>query len=125
MTAFGFELCCANSGPVTEENPAIPGEQLILYATGLGLPQPRVERTGFKYDGPLTEPVEFVNSLAGGKTANILQASLAQGQVGVYEVHLELNTDIPTNLRTQLWIAQDIYVSNIVTFPVVNPKPPQ
>jgi len=36
-------------------------------------------------------------------------------------VELELNSDIPSDPFTQLTIAQDIYVSNIVTFPVVNP----
>ena len=46
---------------------------------------------------------------------------MKQGGVGVYELKLLLNPDIPTNAQTQLTIAQDIYVSNIVTFPVVNP----
>ncbi|MEO7651115.1 MAG: IPT/TIG domain-containing protein, partial [Bryobacteraceae bacterium] len=124
MTALGSALCCANAGPVTADNPALPGETLIVYATGLGLPNPRVEVTGIQYRGPDTDPVEFVSSLAGGKTANVLLASLKQGQVGIYEVHLELNSDLPTNPFTQLTIAQDIYVSNIITFPVFNPRPP-
>jgi len=46
------------------------------------------------------------------------------GAVGRYIVELELNSDIPTDPLTELTIAQDIYVSNIVTFPVVNPNPP-
>ncbi|MGH9658254.1 MAG: hypothetical protein ACRD96_06900, partial [Bryobacteraceae bacterium] len=71
------------------------------------------------------DPVEFLSSLAGGKTANVLLATLQQGAVGIYEVHLELNSDIPTNPFTQLTIAQNIYVSNIITFPVFNPKPPE
>ena len=36
---------------------------------------------------------------------------------------LELNSDLPTNPLTQFTIAQDIFVSNIVTFPLVNPVP--
>ena len=35
---------------------------------------------------------------------------------------MQLNADIPTNPQTQLTIAQDIYVSNIVTFPVFIPN---
>ncbi len=123
MTAFTSATCCANSGLVTPENPAIPGERLILYTTGLGISQPRTEVTGIKYDGPETEPNEFVSSLAGGKTANILKATLKQGEVGIYEVLIELNSDLPTNPFTQLTIAQDVYVSNIITFPLVNPNP--
>jgi len=42
----------------------------------------------------------------------------------VYEVDLELNPDLPTDPFTQLTIAQEFYVSNIVTIPVVNPNPP-
>jgi hypothetical protein len=37
-------------------------------------------------------------------------------------VHLELNSDLPTNSKTQVTIAQDIYVSNVVTFPLKNPN---
>jgi len=80
-------------------------------------------RTGFAYDGPATnEPNEFVSSLAGGKTANVLYAALKPGFIGIYEVHLELNSDLPTNSKTQVTIAQDIYVSNVVTFAIKNPK---
>jgi hypothetical protein len=35
---------------------------------------------------------------------------------------LELNSDLPTNSKTQVTIAQDIYVSNVVTFAIKNPK---
>jgi hypothetical protein len=126
MTALTPQLCCANIGRVTQDNPASPGETIIVYATGLGISEPLSDRqsTGIKYTGPVTDPRAFVSSLAGGKTANVLLASLQPGGVGVYEVHLELNSDIPTNPFTQLTIAQDVYVSNIITIPVVNPNPP-
>jgi uncharacterized protein (TIGR03437 family) len=61
--------------------------------------------------------------VAGGKTANVLGAGLAPGQVGVYEVDLELNSGLTSDPYTQLWIAQDIYISNTITLPVVNPNP--
>ena len=63
----------------------------------------------------------FVSSLAGGKTANVLYSALKPGAIGIYEVHLELNSDLPTNYKTQVTIAQDIYVSNVVTFALKNP----
>lgn len=122
-------LCCANSGPITPQNPANPGETIVVYATGLGLVKPEEAKqgqvTGGIYTGPeLNDPVEFVSSLAGGKTANVLSAGMRPGSIGLYEVILELNSDLPTDPATQLTIAQDIYVSNIVTFPLVNPNPP-
>ena len=40
LTALSPALCCANVAysPVTMDNPALPGEVVIVYATGLGLP---------------------------------------------------------------------------------------
>jgi uncharacterized protein (TIGR03437 family) len=130
MTPLSTALCCANQEgtPITEANPAVPGETIIVYATGLGLVQPQaavdVLATGFKYAGPeLNWPNAPIDAIAGGKTANVLFAGMKQGSVGLYELKLQLNSDIPTNPQTQLTIAQQVYVSNIVTFAVVNPKP--
>ena len=134
LTATNTTLCCANvaNSPVTQDNPAVPGETIIVYATGLGLPvitsdiQPFVT-TGVQYptNGPVTVPVNFVSSLAGGKTANVLSASLQPGgSVGTFQVLLQLNSSMPTDPFTNLYIAQDIYISNIVTFPVVAPTTP-
>jgi len=123
LTATGTALCCANTGQVTKDKPAIPGETITIYATGLGLLNTPMTgyATGRRYDGPVNSPVESVSSLAGGKTANVLLASPLPGTVGVFQVQLELNSDIPTDPLTQLTIAQFVYVSNIVTFPVKKP----
>jgi uncharacterized protein (TIGR03437 family) len=132
MTALNSELCCANTAgaPVTEDNPAQPGETIVVLASGLGLVGPEAAKaamkTGRPYDGPeINDPLEFVSSLIGGRTANVLFAGLKRGAVGVYEVHLELNPDLPTNLKTEGWIAQSFQISNIFTIPVVSRKPRQ
>ena len=132
MTALNTEMCCANEAgaQVTEDNPAIPGETIVVLATGLGLVGPEEAQeamvTGKPYAGPvLNDVTEFVSSMAGGKTANVLFAGLVQGLVGVYEVHLELNTDIPTNPQTSAYIAQSFQISNYFMIPVVNPKAAQ
>ncbi len=129
LTATGSATCCTNvaGSLVTEENPAVPGETIIVYATGLGLVKPDEARlaivTGGKFTGTdVNEPNEMVSSLVGAKTANLLQADLMPGMVGIYEVHLELNSDLPTNPVTQMTLAQDVYVSNIATIPIYNPK---
>ena len=124
VTPFAPALCCPNQGLITEDNPAIPGETFTIYATGLGLSEPRTEITGVKYRDVQTDPQEFVAALFGGKTANVLLATLKEGEVGVYQVDLELNGDIPTNPLTQGTIFQSFFVSNIITIPVVNPIPP-
>ncbi len=131
VTPFNEALCCANEAGslVTEDNPALPGGTIVVYATGLGLIRPdeaqQLVRTGVKYTGPaFNEPVEFVSSLAGGKTANVLATGLKPGSIGIYEVHLELNSGQETNPFTQLTIAQSDYISNVVTIPVFNPAIP-
>jgi sugar lactone lactonase YvrE len=127
MTATNSALCCANvaGAPITNDNPALPGETIVVLATGLGLPtvlDSVVTGQAWPDSAGVVQPREFVSSLAGGKTANVLYAGLKPGLVGVWEVHLELNTDLPTNPQTQAHIAQAEYTSNIITFPVVNPN---
>ncbi len=142
MTAFGSALCCANvqGSPVTSQNPALPGETIIIYATGLGLPQITGDIQGLIVTGqqyplgaPLTQPQiadangnsESVSSLAGGSTADVLNASLMPGTFATFEVLLHLNSSLATNFYTAVTISQNIYTSNSVTFPVFNPAPPQ
>lgn len=122
-------LCCANEqgSLVTAENPALPGETIVLTATGLGVLRDETDQgfveTGKPYAGsPINQPNEFVSSLAGGKTANVLYSALKPGFIGLYELHLELNSDLPTNQFTQITIAQGQYVSNVVTFALRNPN---
>ena len=131
MTAIGTALCCANvaGSPITPDNPAVAGELITVYATGLGLPVLNgdnqsliVTGTAYPQDGPITAPASSVNSIAGGKTADVIQATLLPGTVGNYAVLLHLNPDSSTDPYTQLTIAQDVYVSNVINLPVVNPN---
>ncbi|HEY2845317.1 MAG TPA: hypothetical protein VGJ09_16760 [Bryobacteraceae bacterium] len=133
LTNLSTTLCCANrsGSPVTQANPAVPGETILFYGTGLGTVGPAqataAEDTGAKYKGPsfndpaLHDPQQFVSSLAGGSTANVISANLAPGMVGVYEVRLSLGLGTPPSPLTQLTISQFIYTSNIVTIPVIDP----
>ena len=130
VTVFDQTTCCGNIGgaPVTATNPALPGEIVVLYATGLGLPvltdsvQPLVQ-TGVPYptNGPNTVPQDFVSATAGGSTADVLQATMLPGTVGGYKIVLHLNSGLVTQQNTLVDIAQDTYVSNQVAFPLVSP----
>jgi len=132
MTALGSVLCCAAKAglAIDDENPARPGELISFFTTGLGTIQPEEAKgqqvTGSIYRGPADNTPNTIvdDAQVGGKTANVISARLVPGMVGISEVRLQLNTDIPTNPRTQMWIAQFGYISNIVSFPVVNPNPP-
>jgi hypothetical protein len=135
VTPFDTKLCCANieGAPITPENPAVPGEIITVYATGLGLPVLTDEvapllQTGkaWPIGGPVTSPPltqdNAVSSLLGGKTADVLSATLLPGTVGTFQVVLHLNADIPSDALTKFTIAQGIYVSNVATIPLVNPN---
>lgn len=126
--------CCANvaGSLVTPDNPVVPGEVITIYATGIGpttLPDglTEVSVTGQVYPGPaLNVPVTNVdNAQIGGSTANVLSAGLAVGALpGVYAVQLQVSNSLPTNPLTQMYIAQNVFTSNIVTIPVVAAAPP-
>ncbi len=130
ITATTPTLCCANRAGalVTQDNPASSGEVIYIYATGLGLVQPDQAKNsivdGTVYQGPeFNTPNASVSSLAGTVTAQVISAGLATGMIGVYEVVLQLGPGAATNPVSQLTISQNIYTSNIVTIPIVNPTP--
>ncbi len=109
--------------PVDTTNPARPGEFLSVYATGLGVTNPLTGNlTGWIFPnipyGPAT-PVDSI--LAGGVSANIVSATLVPGLPGVWRVVFQIGSSLTTDPLTQLTIAQGLYVSNIVTFPVATP----
>jgi hypothetical protein len=58
LTPFNDTLCCANEGGslVTQDNPAQPGETIVIYATGLGFIKPDEAQmlavTGEEFKGP-------------------------------------------------------------------------
>ncbi len=129
ISAFDNITCCANiaGAPVTQSNPAIAGELVVFYTTGMGLPvltsgnQPFIV-TGTQYPvgAPITVPQQFANALAGGSTADVIQATLMPGAVGLFEVVLHLSPGLSTNSNTAVTVAQGAFVSNPVSIPVVS-----
>ena len=123
--------CCGSAAgtQITPDNPAVPGEVITLYATGLGLTTLADGATiagasGQVYNGPTYNFPETLvdNAQVGGLTANVLSAALKAGMLGVFEVQLQLDPTLPTNPNTQMYIAQSFFTSNIVTIPVVSPS---
>ncbi|MEO8099357.1 MAG: hypothetical protein ABI811_16755 [Acidobacteriota bacterium] len=129
LSANSAALCCANvkDARVTLQNPAVPGEMIYVFATGLGPINPQEAQqgaaTGEMYLGPLLNtPNEFVSSLASGSTANVISAALEQGATGLYRILLELSPGTIVNSKyAGLTISQFIYTSNTVLVPIRNP----
>ena len=122
---LGAMLCCASAAgtSITKNNPALAGETIIIYATGLGLPSlsPLVDEyllSGQPYAGPPTFPQSFVSAQINTTTANVLRAELAPGMIGIYQVYLQLSSALTTDPGAELYIAQNAFRSNVVTVPV-------
>jgi uncharacterized protein (TIGR03437 family) len=130
LTALNTATCCANVGGarVTPDNPAAPGEIIAIYTTGIGLvtlgdgTNP-LGATGQIYAGPEMNVAETVvdNAQVGTVTANVLNAFLKPGLIGTYEIDIQIPTTQPTDPSAQLFVAQNIFTSNIVLIPVVSP----
>ena len=112
------------SGPVTSDDPAKPGELLVLWATGLGAVNDDATTgeaaAGVPYEGPDANVTHPVASVVSGRTAQVTSAMLPHGSIGIYEVRIQLPADLPTDANTPLLIMQDTQVSNTVTIPVEN-----
>ena len=131
VTVFDAQTCCSNiaGAPVTQTNPAVPGEIIVMYATGLGLPVltdtvQSLIQTGVQYpsNGPATVPQNFVSSTAGGSTADVIQATMQPGSVGGNEILVHLNSQLVSSTTTLIDIAQNSFTSNQVSFPLVSPS---
>ncbi|MDE3197414.1 MAG: hypothetical protein KGN84_13780, partial [Acidobacteriota bacterium] len=125
LTAYNPNMCCSNiqGTLVTQDNPAVPGEMLYVFATGLGVTTPETVDTGQVFRGGSMNPlaIQVDSILTGGTTANPVSVGLVPGTVGVYYVQFLLNSGLPSNRQTQMTIAQLAFVSNVVTFPVAVP----
>ena len=127
-------LCCGNElfSLVSDENPAIPGETVVVFATGLGLTNPLPSSEGLEsgeitpntplFEAPLLSE-NTVSSLAAEKTASVEFVGLMPGFVGVFQLNLRLNSDLPDLPTAALTIAQRTFVSNVITFPIKNLRP--
>ena len=123
LTVYNSATCCDNTegALITNSNPAVPGEIIYIFATGLGAPSPSNIDTGqITPAGSANQPLTPVDSILTDQVSdNILSAALVPGTVGVYYVQFQLGLGLTTDLLTQTTIAQQEFVSNVVTLPVV------
>ena len=106
--------------PVTATNPAEPGEQLIVWAAGLGTLDAEVPpQAGVPYSGPADAPLLHpVWASIDGQPAQVLSARLPPGGIGIYDIRLQVPASLPLESMARLVISQNGVSSNAVTFPV-------
>lgn len=80
---------------VSPNDPANPGEVLVLYTTGLG-PLSLNLQDGLRapFD-PLAYTVDPVNVVVDGENCDVLFSGLAPGFVGLYQVNFRVPGDLP------------------------------
>ena len=110
--------------PVTIDNPAKAGEVLIVWAAGLGAvndsDSDKGIAAGAPYDGPDAPVLNAVEAVIGGRSAQVISATLPEQAIGVYAIRILLPNDLPSDPKTPLLLVQDGSVSNTVTIPVQN-----
>jgi hypothetical protein len=62
-----------------------------------------------------------VSATMNGETAEVITAGLVQNQYGIYNIQMVVPSDLPANSTTQLYVAQNAFISNTVTIPVGAP----
>ncbi len=126
LTAFNSATCCANTAgsPVTTQNPAAENELINIFGTGLGiLANGQGSPAGYPYYGPVPNSVDqsnFVAATLAGSTAQVLNAGFPYGSIGIYQIELQMPAGLTTSNNAQLYIAQNAFISNIVTIPVTS-----
>ena len=102
---------------IEPNNPASPGETIILYTTGLGpLSIPLQDGWGAP-SNPLAYTVDPFDVLVDGQPCRVLFSGLGPGFVGLYQLNLVLPSDLPSgNLRIQ--ITSQYANSQVATLPV-------
>ncbi len=81
LTVFNATLCCDNQqgALVTTDNPAVPGEFLYVFATGLGPTSPSDVQTGQVYQGGELNPAPYIRGFDSHRRANRLPGQRSPG----------------------------------------------
>jgi uncharacterized protein (TIGR03437 family) len=96
----------ANGLLATDSNPIHPGDELVIYLTGLGQTNP-AGNTGYPAPGnPLSNALTATTVTLGGMNLPVIYAGLAPGEVGVYQINVSVPGGTPTGISMPLTINQ-------------------
>jgi len=98
--------------------PALRGQAIVIYCTGVGAVTPSVVLGAAAPSSPLAATVSSVEVLVGEKKAQVLFSGLTPGFSGLYQVNAVLAADTPTGDAVPVTISTSGQISNIVTIAV-------
>ena len=107
----------ADGSLIGPNNPAYPGDVVVLYTTGLGpLSLNLVDGVGAP-SNPLAYTLDPYQVVVDGEPCKILFSGLAPGYVGLYQINLVLPSDLP-NGNLDIQILSQYANSGIAKLPV-------
>ena len=107
---------------VSPENPAHPGEFLVVYLTGMGPTDPISATGDVSPLSPLANAVVAPTVTVAGRPAEIFFAGLTPGFVGLYQINLRIPADAPADEKAELVVSQGGVVSNTTVLPITPAK---
>ena len=117
-TGDGAILDAQNYRQITAANPALPGEWIQIYGTGLGAVQQAVT-TGDVPPAPPPQTNARVEVLIDGVPLAADWAGLAPGWVGLYAVNVQLPANIAAGSH-RIQLSMGAALSNTATIPVAS-----
>ena len=102
---------------ITSTNPVRPGDVLTIYATGLGRTTPEVPAGTPAPDDQLSSAQIPAQVKMGGTTAEVLFAGLTPGQIGIYQINVQVSGDVKPGDNVPLEISQG-GATTAITVPV-------
>jgi uncharacterized protein (TIGR03437 family) len=109
-----------DGAPVTSDDPAVPGEAVTVWTTGLelaGVAPEQAPVAGVPYTGTdlIFAPVR---ASVNGEPAEVQSVTYPRTSIGVYQIRIVLPPGIAQDSSAQLTITQDSVSSNVITVPV-------
>jgi uncharacterized protein (TIGR03437 family) len=115
----------ADGSPITQGAPAIPGEVVILFATGLGQTAPPVSYNEIATKAtPILAGLQILVNGAPIDSSALLYAGLAPGFAGLYQINVTLPADAAANPEIRLSMGDQVSPPNLC-LPLQPPQPVQ
>jgi uncharacterized protein (TIGR03437 family) len=114
----GIFLHGADFSPVSPSSPARRGEDILIYATGLGAVIPSVESGAAGPANPLVSAVSSVSVEIGGREGQVSFAGLAPGFAGLYQINVRVPPDVTPSPDVSVVVTGGGVLSNTATLPV-------
>ena len=106
----------ADGTVVTAQNPARPGETVVIYGTGFG-PVDAPQQNGVAAPNRLTRTRRLPQVKVAGQEGTVLFSGLTPGFVGLYQINATLANSLPSG-RQQLMVTANGIESNSVALAI-------